>query len=92
MLTERGDVAPSERLSTLVAQQVESAEIVRLAQRDLSTRPVRRVDREELCRDDLVAVLYRCRQVERDETKETMSIHHETLRVQSSEISIEEML
>ena len=55
--TERRDVAPSQRLPALVAQEAESAKVIGLAQRDLPPAAVGRVDREELGGDDLAAVL-----------------------------------
>lgn len=56
-LTKCRDIASSQCMPTFVAQEVESTEVIRFAQRHLSTRTVGGINRKELGRDDLVAVL-----------------------------------
>lgn len=56
---ESGDVGTSERPSTLIAQQVESSEIVRLAKRVLPFA-ILAVDRKEFRRHNVAAVLDKC--------------------------------
>lgn len=60
LLAARRDVASPERLVAGVADEVQSSEVVALAQRVLLA--ILGFDREELCSDDDVTVLQQCKE------------------------------